>query len=97
MEDKIKQIILKHSRNGGDCLPDYEYESTIKEIIGLFSIPLDKPVKPEIANIEKIIEFAFKKGEDWGVCYSTWFTPDDNKQKAKLRNVIIDTKEQFGL
>jgi len=54
-------------------------------------------VKPEIVDIEKIIEYAFKKGEDWGITYGGWFIPDEYKQKKKLRAVILDTKENFNL
>lgn len=26
-------------------------------------------------EVEEIIKEAFTRGEAWGVCYSTWFTP----------------------
>mgnify|MGYP006935476125 CR=1 FL=1 len=35
-------------------------------------------------QFEKAIEDAFKKGESWGVCYSTWFTPKEADTKEKI-------------
>ena len=35
-------------------------------------------------QFEKAIKDAFKKGESWGVCYSTWFTPTEEDEKAKI-------------
>lgn len=35
-------------------------------------------------QFEKAIEDAFKKGESWGVCYSTWFTPTETDTKEKI-------------
>lgn len=35
-------------------------------------------------QFEKAIKDAFKKGESWGVCYSTWFTPTEEDTKEKI-------------
>ena len=35
-------------------------------------------------QFEKAIEDAFKKGESWGVCYSTWFIPKEEDTKDKI-------------
>lgn len=35
-------------------------------------------------QFEKAIEAAFKKGESWGVTYSTWFTPTEEDTKSKI-------------
>ena len=35
-------------------------------------------------QFEKAIKDAFKKGESWGVCYSTWFTPTEEDKKEKI-------------
>lgn len=38
-------------------------------------------------QFNKAIEVAFKKGESWGVCYSTWFTPTEFDTKCKIETV----------
>lgn len=35
-------------------------------------------------QFEKAIEDAFKKGESWGVCYSTWFKPTETGTKERI-------------
>lgn len=45
-------------------------------------------------QFEKVIEDAFKKGESWGVCYSTWFTPTEEDTKGKIDIAI---KEAFSI
>ena len=45
-------------------------------------------------TLEKIIEDAFKKGENWGTCYSTWFIPTESDTKEKIDNA---KKEAFSL
>lgn len=37
-------------------------------------------------QFDKAIEKAFKKGESWGVTYSTWFTPTEEDTKAKIED-----------
>lgn len=36
-------------------------------------------------GIDRIIELAFKKGESWGVTYSTWFTPAEADTLEKIK------------
>jgi len=47
MKDKIKNILLAHSRNNGDYVPDYEYEKVVDEIISIseFHILENKIIK----------------------------------------------------
>ena len=40
----IKKIILTHSRNSGDYLPDYKYEDVITDILKQFSRPVENLV-----------------------------------------------------
>jgi len=35
-------------------------------------------------QFNKIISDAFKKGENWGVCYSMWFNPSEMDTKCKI-------------
>jgi len=37
-------------------------------------------------QFDKAIEQSFKKGESWGVTYSTWFTPTEEDTKAKIED-----------
>lgn len=37
-----------------------------------------------VEDLDKIIESAFKKGEDWGATYSGWFTPRELDHKTKI-------------
>jgi len=39
-------------------------------------------------NIEEIIRKAFKKGESWGVTYSTWFTPSEGDTEEEINKAI---------
>ena len=36
-------------------------------------------------DLEKIIKTAFKDGENWGVCYSTWFDPTPERTEEELK------------
>jgi hypothetical protein len=38
--------------------------------------------------LEKIIRTAFEYGENWGICYSGWFTPSDEQTEIKIQEVI---------
>ena len=42
--------------------------------------------------IEKIVRSAFKKGENWGVCYSTWFTPSKEETNQQIKIAINNAK-----
>lgn len=44
-------------------------------------------------QFEKAIEAAFKKGESWGVCYSTWFIPSESDTKDKIDECIKRCKD----
>lgn len=37
MKDEILQLILKHSRNNGDYVPDYQFENLADSIIDYFN------------------------------------------------------------
>lgn len=43
LKSKMQDVILKHARNSGDYLPDYEYEKTINDLYKLFkeSVPAE--------------------------------------------------------
>ncbi|MDD5353387.1 MAG: hypothetical protein PHS93_09525 [Candidatus Omnitrophica bacterium] len=40
----IKKIILTHSRNSGDYLPDYKYEDVITDILAQFGRKSELPI-----------------------------------------------------
>lgn len=35
-------------------------------------------------QFDKAIEFAFRQGELWGVCYSGWFVPTETDTTQKI-------------
>ncbi len=39
-------------------------------------------------QIEEIIRKAFQSGENWGVTYSTWFTPSEQDTEKRIQDVI---------
>jgi len=44
-------------------------------------------------HFEEAIKAAFKKGENWGVTYSTWFTPSEEDTKDKIEECIKRCKD----
>lgn len=38
--------------------------------------------------LESIIRTAFDYGEEWGVTYSTWFTPTAEQKENKVQRVL---------
>jgi len=41
-------------------------------------------------TLDNIIAVAFKKGELWGVTYSTWFTPTAEDTNEKIKECQTD-------
>jgi len=41
-------------------------------------------------NIERIVTRAFRHGEDWGVTYSTWFTPTKERTEKQIKRSITN-------
>ena len=53
-----------------------------------------------IINTEKflsMLEDAFKKGEQWGVTYSTWFTPSEEDTKSKIDEIKKKSLEESNV
>jgi hypothetical protein len=46
-------------------------------------------------NLEFIIRKAFKKGEFWGVTYSTWFTPSKADTEKQIKKAIANIKRSL--
>jgi hypothetical protein len=44
-------------------------------------------------NINEIIRKAFKAGENWGVTYSTWFTPTAKETEERIQEIIEELTE----
>lgn len=42
----------------------------------------------EQALIEKIVRLSFGRGENWGVTYSTWFTPSKEQGEERIHETI---------
>lgn len=45
-----------------------------------------------LKEFEAIVKKAFKSGENWGITYNTWFTPDEedhSKQIAKAQDELF--------
>jgi hypothetical protein len=45
-------------------------------------------------NKEEIIRAAFKKGEVWGVTYSTWFQPSKEDTERKIQEAIKEIEQE---
>ena len=43
--------------------------------------------------LERIVRSAFAAGENWGVTYSTWFTPSKADAEKKIQRAIVDAKK----
>ena len=43
--------------------------------------------------LERIVRSAFAAGENWGVTYSTWFTPSKANAEKKIQRAIVDAKK----
>lgn len=39
-------------------------------------------------ELKNIIRTAFQRGEDWGITYSTWFTPTEEQTEEKIQEVF---------
>lgn len=61
------------------------------------SIPMQLPVKHEIAEIDAIIKDAFDEGESWGACYSGWFRPTAQRHKEEFEESKKKIKEKYGM
>ena len=48
-------------------------------------------------KFEKLIEETFKKGESWGVTYSTWFTPTEEDTAEKINEAKKSALKKCGL
>ena len=48
-------------------------------------------------KFEKLIEEIFKKGESWGVTYSTWFTPTEEDNKEKINEAKKSALKKCGV
>lgn len=44
-------------------------------------------------QLQQVILKAFSKGENWGVTYSTWFTPDEDDSNAQFTDALNEVKE----
>lgn len=73
-----------------DNLMDYLY----KNCMGAENSPVKAGVKPEIAEI---IKEAFLLGEQWGITYSTWFTPTLEQHKEEIDKATKYVKKKFEL
>lgn len=40
-------------------------------------------------QLVEVITMAFSCGEQWGVCYSQWFTPSEDDQRKKLKEAVV--------
>lgn len=47
-------------------------------------------------DLERVVKLAFSKGENWGVTYSTWFEPDEEDNKRKIKAALISAKRQLS-
>ena len=39
-------------------------------------------------KFERIIRASFRKGESWGVTYSTWFTPKEHEHVKRMKAAV---------
>jgi hypothetical protein len=46
---------------------------------------------------ESLIESAFKKGECWGVTYSTWFVPTEEDTRKKIEEAKNDSYKTLNI
>jgi len=49
---------------------------------------MDKEIVLKEELLLKIIRLAFMAGENWGVCYQSWFTPSESDSKIKIDECI---------
>ena len=61
------------------------------------SRPLDGRVSGKLADVDRIIEYAFKLGEQWGATYGGWFTPTEDKEFEMITDGILKTKNEFDI
>jgi hypothetical protein len=50
-----------------------------------------------IEQIRQIIQMSFKAGENWGVTYSTWFTPTKQDTREKIEEIAKKIKDGLGI
>lgn len=50
-----------------------------------------------IEQIRQIIQMSFKAGENWGVTYSTWFTPTKQDTREKIEGIAKKIKDGLGI
>ena len=47
-------------------------------------------------EFDTAIRAAFKAGENWGVTYSTWFTPKTSATEEEIRKAIKAAREKLS-
>ena len=56
---------------------------------------MSKKITLEKELLLRIIKLAFMAGEDWGVCYQSWFTPSESDSKIKMDECIENCMKEL--